>query len=133
MDVPKLLVVDDEPYLTELVAQSLERAGYAVVVASDGEEGFDAALRELPNLIITDYQMPVTDGFALACRLKDTPQTSHIPLIMLTARGHRLTPTDLAKTNIKQMLPKPFSARQLKQLVQEMVPAAPQSPEAEAA
>jgi two-component system phosphate regulon response regulator PhoB len=125
MASPKLLVVDDEPYLTELVAQSLERAGYSVFVANDGEEGFEAACRESPDLIVTDYQMPVTDGFSLACRLKETGQTANVPLIMLTARGHRLSPTDLARTNIKQMLAKPFSARQLKALIEELVPIAP--------
>jgi DNA-binding response OmpR family regulator len=125
MASPKLLVVDDEPYLTELVAQSLERAGYSVVVANDGEEGFEAACREKPDLIVTDYQMPIIDGFTLACRLKETAETANVPLIMLTARGHRLSPTDLARTNIKQMLAKPFSARQLKALIEELVPVAP--------
>src|SRR5947209_5192228 len=125
MASPKLLVVDDEPYLTELVAQSLERAGYTVAVANDGDEGFEAACRERPDLIVTDYQMPATDGFTLACRLKEAAETCNIPLIMLTARGHRLSPTDLARTNIRQLLAKPFSARQLKALIEELVPVAP--------
>ncbi len=124
MAVPKLLVVDDEPYLTELVAQSLERAGYAVTVCSDGEEALEAARRERPDLIVSDYQMPLMDGFALAVRLKETAETSHIPVIMLTARGHRLSPTELARTNIRELMPKPFSARQLKARIVELCPVA---------
>jgi CheY-like chemotaxis protein len=74
----------------------------------------------LPDLICSDFQMPLMSGLELAERLKATAETAHIPILMLTARGHRITPTQLAQTNIRTMLAKPFSARELVAKLQEV-------------
>jgi DNA-binding response OmpR family regulator len=109
----KILVVDDESALTDVVAHSLRKAGYQVVTAADGEEGFDLATRERPDLIVSDYQMPRVDGIQMCTRMRRDPRTREVPVILLTARGHRLTPTELAATGICELMPKPFSAKHL--------------------
>ena len=121
MALKKLLVVDDEICLTEVVSHALTKAGYEVIVADDGEAGYEMACRELPDLVVTDYQMPQLDGLQFSTRLKETITTSDIPIILLTARGHRITAADLARTNIRELMPKPFSARQLRARIDEIL------------
>ena len=117
----KLLVVDDEVCLTEVVAHALTKAGYEVLTAEDGEEGYALACRELPDLVVTDYQMPQLDGLQFSARLKETATTSEIPVILLTARGHRVGAADLARTNIREVMAKPFSSRHLRARIDEIL------------
>jgi len=109
----RILGADDERYITTTVSLKLRQAGAAVLVASDGAQAFDLALANLPDLICSGYQMPFLDGLQLAERLKNTPRTAHIPVLMLTSRGHRITPTQLIHSNIRALLGKPFSTREL--------------------
>ena len=113
MNRKKILIVDDELYITQILAYKLKQAGALVVTANDGEEGFKMASEHQPDLILTDFQMPGLNGLEMAVRLKEEPKTHQIPLLMLTARGHKLSPSQLARTNIKGLLPKPFSAREV--------------------
>ena len=108
----KILVVDDEMYVTQLLAFILRRVGDEVHVADDGEQALllAAAAEVKPDLIIADFQMPVLDGLEMCRRLKADPATNDIPVLMLTARGHRLRPDDAWKrTNVRCVLAKPFS------------------------
>ena len=116
-----ILIADDEPHVTFMVSMKLKHADATVLVASDGEEAFQLALEHRPDLVITDFQMPRMSGYDLALRMRQTLETTNIPLLMLTARGHRLTPTDLAKTNIQCLIAKPFSVRELLSKVSEFV------------
>jgi len=109
--VATILLADDEPLITCVVAQKLQSAGYAVIVARDGEEAFEAATRTTPSLVVTDLQMPRMSGFELAQKLKMHAPTSNVPVIMLTARGYILQPHEMASTNIRHLLSKPFSPR----------------------
>lgn len=109
----RILVADDESYLTQILFLNLQRRGYQVLVAGDGAAAYALALAHLPDLVISDYQMPILDGLGLCLRLKDTASTAHIPILMLTARGHTLDAADLRRTNIRAVLPKPFSVREL--------------------
>ncbi len=125
MPVRTVLIADDEVHLTRIVALGLAKAGAAVVVARNGSELVEQAFAARPDLIVTDYQMPVLDGFEACCRLKADPRTADVPIVMLTARGHRLAPADLARTNIRLLLPKPFSIRELLAAVDRFAPAVP--------
>jgi len=127
MGTKQVLVVDDELYVTTVLAQKLRQGGHVVRSASDGEEGVAAALDVVPNLIITDFQMPLMTGLEMAARLRETATTAAVPILMLTARGHRVTPAELAATNIKAVLPKPFSIRQLLAKVDELLAAGPEA------
>jgi DNA-binding response OmpR family regulator len=109
----RILIADDESYLTQILTSTLRRRGYDVSAASDGLAAYEAAAANPPDLLICDYQMPGLNGLNLCVRLKATSETSGIPVLMLTARGHILTDDDLARTNIRAVLPKPFSARDL--------------------
>jgi CheY-like chemotaxis protein len=108
-----ILVADDERYVVATISLKLRQAGATVITASDGCEAYELACAHLPDLICSDYQMPLLSGLDLAERLSMTARTSHIPVLMLTTRAHRIMPTQLENTNIRALLPKPFSAREL--------------------
>ena len=111
--VQTIIIADDEPHLTHIVAFNLRKAGLTVHVAVNGAECVKLATASAPDLIVSDFQMPVLDGLSACIQLKADVRTAHVPVIMLTARGHRIMPEELARTNIKALLPKPFSARDL--------------------
>jgi len=108
-----ILVVDDEIHITQIVAFKLKKAGAKVLVACNGQEGLELARAHRPDLILTDFQMPLLDGFGMAVQLREDPATADIGLILLTARGHKLSAQELARTNIQMVMAKPFSAREL--------------------
>lgn len=118
--MPVILLADDEVHITCVVSQRLRGAGFEVAAARDGEEAFELACKTRPDLIITDLQMPRLSGLELAMRLKRTPQTVTTPLVMLTARGYILDEAALAQTNIRRVLPKPFSARDVLAIATEL-------------
>ena len=120
----KVLVVDDEVHILHVVSLKLRNAGYAVITAQDGKEALEIAQIELPDLIITDFQMPNLSGLELCQRLKQHPATKEIPAIMLTARGFALEESTIASTGIKCCLHKPFSPRQILYEVEEILGAA---------
>lgn len=107
------LVVDDEPHIVHVVALKLRNAGFEVLTASDGEQAYEIACKELPDIVISDLQMPYMSGLELCAKLRENPQTSRTPALLLTARGHALSPEDLARTNIAEVLAKPFSPREI--------------------
>jgi len=117
----KILVADDESHILHVVSLKLRNAGYQVVTARDGQEAFDLANAEHPDLLITDYHMPQLSGLELCQKLKADASTANIPAIMLTARGYHLEPSDTTQNGILRMLSKPFSPRQLLATVQEVL------------
>lgn len=112
MSLCKVLVVDDERYLTFMLSMKLTERGAQVFSASNGPEAFSLACVNVPDLIVTDYQMPLMNGLELAQKLKLHGPTSTIPVLMLTARGHAIPNAELSKTNIRQLISKPFSTRE---------------------
>lgn len=85
----KVLIVDDDAFLSGIYATKLELEGFLVVTARDGEEGLKAAMREKPDLILLDVLMPKLDGFEVLKRLKADAETKPIPVIMLTNLGQK--------------------------------------------
>lgn len=118
MNVTRTIVLaDDEAHITHVLRLKLEQRGYRILVAGDGEEAFGLVREHKPDVVITDLQMPVCSGYDLAKRMRADSWSRDIPVIMLTARGHTLSPEDIALTNIRHLLPKPFSAREVDALV----------------
>ncbi|MFG0331491.1 MAG: response regulator [Phycisphaerales bacterium] len=117
----RILIADDEVHITLVLEYNLRRAGYETLVANDGAMALKMANEHAPDLIVTDYQMPYMDGLEFASRLSDNPMTEHIPVIMLTARGHRVDPTEIGKTNIRHLLDKPFSPRGFIETVEQLL------------
>ena len=83
----KILVVDDDEAINELIKVNLELSGYDVISAFDGIQGFTLAKQELPDLIILDIMMPDVDGYTVAKRVRENKTTKEIPILMLTAMG----------------------------------------------
>lgn len=109
-----ILLCDDEIHILRAAEFKFVRAGYDVRMASDGEEGWQAIQERKPDLVITDCQMPRLDGLGLARRIHETPETSDIPVLMLTGKGFEIPRSDAWKElGIVQVLPKPFSPREL--------------------
>lgn len=127
MNGKRILVCDDEPHIIHVVAAKLRNAGFEVMTAADGQQGFEMACQAPPDLLITDYQMPYLSGLELCARLRAEPRTAQIAVVMLTARGYSLTESDLATTNIRTVLVKPFSPREVLKTAQEILQAQPQA------
>ncbi|MFG0275714.1 MAG: response regulator [Phycisphaerales bacterium] len=119
-----VLVVDDEPHIRHVVSLKLRAAGIACEQASQGLEALDIVRVRAPALVVTDYQMPGMDGLQLSRALVAESTTARAPVLLLTARGHRVPPSELAGTNIQQVIDKPFSPRQLIETIRELLDAA---------
>jgi len=117
----KVLVADDEAHILHVVSMKLTNAGYEVFTAVDGEEALELARAERPDVVITDYQMPVMTGLEMCKQLRKSDQTARIPAIMLTARGFDLEPADMTEAGIVMVLTKPFSPREVLAKVEEVL------------
>jgi CheY-like chemotaxis protein len=85
--MPKILLVEDNDLNRDMLSRRLERRGYQVIVALDGEQGIALARSEGPDLILMDMSLPVLDGWEAARLLKTAPETTAIPIIALTAHA----------------------------------------------
>ncbi len=83
----KVLIVEDNKMIQEILKERLLLRDYSVYVADNGEDGLQMALQEAPDVIIMDMSLPVIDGWEATRRLKATPETKHIPVIALTAHA----------------------------------------------
>ena len=81
----KILVIDDDLAINELIKVNLQLCGFTVIQAFDGVKGFALCKQELPSLVILDVMMPEVDGFTVAQRIRKNEQTKDIPILMLTA------------------------------------------------
>jgi two-component system sensor histidine kinase ChiS len=119
-DAPTVLVVDDTPELRSLVRTILSPQ-YQTLLACDGQEGIEAAERELPALIISDVMMPRIDGYEFCRRIKSNPATAHIPFIMLTAKAERSMKIEGLDCGADDYLVKPFDADELRARVRSLL------------
>ena len=115
---PLVLVADDEEDIRGLVAYRMEKAGYDVVQAADGEEAIRLALERTPALAILDVMMPKADGFEVTRRLREAEATSRVPVILLTARAQEADVQRGFDAGADDYLRKPFSPQELRARVQ---------------
>ena len=109
----RVLVVEDEPHIQELIAVNLEHSGYRVVRASSAEQA-DAAIRaELPDVVVLDWMLPGESGLALARRLRAAERTRELPILMLTARAMEQDKLSGLEAGADDYLTKPFSPKEL--------------------
>jgi two-component system, OmpR family, alkaline phosphatase synthesis response regulator PhoP len=94
----KILVVDDEPDIVEMIKMALESASYRVLTAFNGNECLEKAKKEKPDAIVLDIMMPEKDGFVTCKELKGDPQTQEIPVLILTAVGEHFANSRYAKS-----------------------------------
>jgi two-component system, cell cycle response regulator DivK len=85
--MPRILLVEDNEMNRDMLSRRLQKKGYSVVIAVDGEQGLATAYSEMPDLILMDISLPFIDGYEVTRRLKANPRTRHIPVIALTAHA----------------------------------------------
>ena len=116
----RVLVVDDERDVVELVKFLLERDGHKVIEAFNGREALERAYAELPDLIILDIMMPEMDGYTVNARLTETESTKRIPVIILTAKGQMRDVFEMA-SNVAFYMEKPFDPKHLREKIHEVL------------
>jgi len=110
---PYILVMEDEDALGTLLQYNLEKEGYDVVLATDGEEGLLQAEERLPDLVLLDWMLPKVSGIEVCRRLRGRAETRNIPIIMLTARGEETDRVRGLDTGADDYMTKPFSMVEL--------------------
>lgn len=110
MDKKKILVVEDEKTISDILAFNLQREGYDTIAAYDGEEGLRCALEEAPDLILLDVMLPKMDGFEVCRQVREQKDT---PIIMLTAREEETDKVTGLELGADDYITKPFSMREL--------------------
>ncbi|PIU41903.1 MAG: two-component system response regulator [Candidatus Omnitrophica bacterium CG07_land_8_20_14_0_80_42_15] len=113
MNKGKILVVDDEMGLVELIKGQLEYAGYGVVVAYNGPDALQKAASETPALVILDIKMPVMDGLEVLRKLRNIPEAYNIPIIMFTQVGETRGIFEAQDLMATDYIIKPFSLKKL--------------------
>jgi len=107
----RVLVVDDEKDLVDLISYNLQRNGYDAVSAYDGNTAIDLATREPPDLIVLDLMLPGLDGTEVARRLKSDSRTQHVPIVMLTAKAEETDVVVGLTLGADDYVTKPFSMK----------------------
>jgi CheY-like chemotaxis protein len=113
MSAPRVLVVDDDAWILRMVTTVLEKRGYEIMTASDGEEAFRTAVARQPDLVITDVMMPRMDGWTLVKALRSKPEFAFVPVIFLTALGSDEDRIRGFRLGADDYLPKPFRFEEL--------------------
>lgn len=120
-----ILVVDDSPSQREMISSLLKSSGIVVTEASNGEEALEALLNpsneNLPDLVITDIVMPRMNGYEFCRKLKNTPATEHIPVLMCTSKGEEFDRYWGMKQGADAYIAKPFKPNELNKTVKQLL------------
>jgi two-component system, OmpR family, phosphate regulon response regulator PhoB len=111
--VARILVVEDEPAIQELLALTLSQAGHEPVLASDAAEGYQHAQHILPDVVLLDWMLPGMSGIEFARKLRSQPRTKNVPIIMLTAKAEEQDKLAGLETGADDYMVKPFSTKEL--------------------
>jgi len=109
----RILIADDEPHIRQILRFTLERAGYQVYLASDGEDALKQAAELKPNLVLLDVMMPKVDGYEVCRRMRQDFSMNQIPVIMLSARGEQRDRVAGLEGGANDYLVKPYSNEEL--------------------
>ena len=116
----KILMIDDEDDIRTVAQMSLQTVGgFQVVLAANGEEGVEICKKEKPDLILLDVMMPGLDGPGTLKRLKENPESAHIPVVFLTAKAQQMELNELKTMGAAGVLTKPFDPMKLPDLLRE--------------
>jgi len=117
----KVLIIEDEPDIMELVQVTLSGDDYHLLEARDGEKGLELGTTQHPDLILLDIMLPKLDGYEICRRLKADKKTSHIPVVMLTAFGQKREIEEGYKVKADDYIVKPFEPLKLRQRVKKFL------------
>ena len=110
---PRVLIVEDESALVELLRYNLEQAGFRVSVAYDGEEALASVSEDVPDLVLLDWMLPLMSGIEVCRQLRRQTPTANLPIIMLTARGEEGDRVRGLDAGADDYVAKPFSPTEL--------------------
>ena len=117
----KILIVEDNPQNMRLIEMTLRAKNYTLLKATDGEEALDVAMRERPDLIIMDIQLPGMNGLEVTRKLRETPAFSHTPIIGVTAYAMKGDREKVIESGCDAYLSKPINTRELPEVIAEML------------
>ena len=117
----KILIAEDERDIRDLVAFTLRFAGHEVVAVGNGAEAVEAALQEMPDLILMDVRMPRMTGYEACEKMKADPQIRHIPVVFLSAKGQDSEISTGLSAGAEDYLLKPFAPMELSQQVNDLL------------
>lgn len=117
----KILIVEDNPQNMKLIEMTLRGKGYTLLKATDGEEALGMAMREQPDLIIMDMQLPKLNGLEVTKRLRETSAFSHTPIIALTAYAMKGDKENFISGGCDAYVSKPINTRELPEMIAEML------------
>ena len=121
MTANKILIADDEIHIIHVVAIKLRNNGYDVVSANNGAEAYELACTEKPDVVVTDYQMPLMTGIELIQKLRENEETKDVPVILLTARSFAISQEQRESLGVADCLSKPFSPKELLKTIQDIL------------
>jgi len=121
MEAKKILVADDEPHLVRSLVFVLEKAGFTVTTAANGEEALQKTRDFLPRLIFLDVMMPKKNGYEVCAEIKADPALNNIYIIILTAKGQEADRDEGVKAGADEFITKPFSPLQLVERVKTLL------------
>jgi two-component system, cell cycle response regulator DivK len=119
--VTRILIVEDDDMLQEILAERLKLRGYAVEVAGDGQQGVDLALATKPDIVLMDMRLPILNGWDATRKLKAQPETQHIPVIALTAHSLVGDREDSLAAGCDEYEPKPVNFDRLVRKIEQLV------------
>lgn len=111
--MPKILIVEDDPNIRELLQYNLEKEGFLVKTAEDGEQGLDTIETKWPDLVILDLMIPYRDGLEICRIMRSNKDLAHIPVIILTAKGEEIDRVLGLEMGADDYVTKPFSTREI--------------------
>ena len=117
----KILIVEDNPLHMKLIEMTLRAENYTLLKATDGEEALDMAMRERPDLILMDLNLPKMTGFEATRKLRENPAFSHTPIIALTAYAMRGDRERVIESGCDAYVTKPIDTRELPGVIAEML------------
>ncbi len=119
--MPKIMVIDDEPFILMMIEDKLKRAGLDVVTLRESTGAIERIREEKPDLIILDWMMPEISGIEICKNIKQDPELADIPVFMLTAKGQEDDEKLGLSCGVERYITKPFSPRGLLELILERI------------
>ncbi len=117
----KILIADDEPFIARSLSYVLEKSGYEIYIARDGEEAVQRAVDVKPDLVFLDLMMPKKNGYEVCEELRNHPELQRIPIILITAKGQKADLERGLQAGANEYMTKPFSPTQVVARVKEVL------------
>lgn len=117
----KILIADDTKLIREMLRHSFIKSGHCVLTAADGREAYELALAHRPDVVVTDIEMPVMDGYALCEKLRDEPELRHTLVVIMSARGRQSDILRGERLGVSRYFVKPFDVEKMQLVVEQLL------------